>query len=134
MLPDLRFLVPGAAAEEDGTQAAEAAETAPPDSSDSDGKHETEAGANDAEAAETGKDALRAACPGSVPDNLQPKAPVLLDQVPLLVLRLLHMKIFTVKLTGDEAGGEIVADEPSAGASGAAQAAEVGFCPAGQLR
>ena len=92
MLPDLRFLVPGAAAEEDGAQAAEAAETAPPDSSDADGKNETEAGANDAKAAETGEDVPHAACPGVFPDNLQPKAPLVPDQAPVLVLRRLQLK------------------------------------------
>ena len=43
-----------------------------------------------------------------------------------LVLQVLHVKIFTVVLAGDEVSNEVVADEPSAGASGAAKAAEVG--------
>lgn len=96
VLPDLRFLVPGAAAGEDGVQAAEVAETAPPESGDADGKLEAAAEMRDTEPAKTGKDALHAAILRHLlAVDLQPKAHVVEDLMRLLVVQLSHFSCCT---------------------------------------
>ena len=68
VLPDLRFLVPGAVADADGaTAAGSAAAAATDESSDANGTSAAEAETQDAEAAEADEDALQDAGAGTFP-------------------------------------------------------------------